>query len=128
MEWIKDYFLWVFGFCLLLFAITWLIKLRIARSFVTTPPKARRFSIINLEFPGSDAALTQLISKITLPVRMRILTHLRIDFLLMFALYPGIAILCLRIACHIYPDSPTGFFILALLALAQGLAWILQRT
>lgn len=124
MEFIHHYFFLLLILLLVLFIATFIMMKRIAKSFFTMEPDCQPFSIFNLEFPGSEAALTSLMLKMDMPVKKKVRQHLKIDFLFMLAVYPGIAMLCYKLALNIRLDSFIGHYILTLVAISQGLAWL----
>jgi len=80
--------------------------------------------IFNLEFPGSDDALTSLILRMDQGVRKEVKKHLLVDYLFMLGTYPGIAILCFIAARSVYADSHLGSNILHIAGMSQIVAWL----
>lgn len=124
MEFMQHYFYFSLIAILVILGITFVVMKRIAKSFITMKPGSRPFSIFSLEFPGSEAALTRLVQQIDAPVKRKLRQHLLVDLLFMLAVYPGIALLCYRVALIIRSDSLTGSYILTAVAIAQGVAWL----
>lgn len=108
--------------CLLLFIITTVWMANIAKKFFIDLPVQRPFSIFNVEFPGSDASLTDLVNRMSHEVKMQLKKHLNVDFIFMLAVYPGVAILCFKAAHSI--DTNTGSIILEAMGWAQIIPWI----
>ncbi|MGV8880023.1 MAG: hypothetical protein ACOH2A_13440 [Sphingobacteriaceae bacterium] len=124
MEFIQSYFYLLIVAIIVLLVVTFMAMKSISKRFITMKPASRPFSIFSLQFPGSEAALTSLVNQIDAPVKRKIRQHLLVDFLFMLGVYPCIALLCYRVGLNIRADSLTGSYILIIVAVAQGVAWL----
>lgn len=97
---------------------------KLAKGFYTTIPAGRTFSIFNLEFPGSDEALTSLVLRMNKDVKTKVRKHLLIDYLFMLGAYPAIAILCFITSNYLSADSKLGSSILIIMGIAQVIPWL----
>lgn len=88
----NPWFYVVLCFTVFLLTTAWLTA--IARHFYTQSFTRLPFSIFDLEFALSEAQLVKLIEQTEEGVKKKLRLHLRVDFLFMAAVYPGIALLC----------------------------------
>ncbi|HEY9176058.1 MAG TPA: hypothetical protein VIN07_00140 [Flavipsychrobacter sp.] len=103
----------------------------LATRFITVTRIARKFTIFDLEFtatPGELATLIRGIDKLedkvqSGKVKKALRLHLFTDFLFMFCVYPGIAMLCIKTASKM---AGIGEVIFLGLAIAQIFAWLLD--
>lgn len=107
-----------------IFLITTRVMGKLAKGFYTAIPPGRPFSIFNLEFPGSDEALTSLILRMDKEVKKKVRKNLLVNYLFMLGVYPGIAILCFIASSRVYADSPLGSNILQMMGIAQVIPWL----
>jgi hypothetical protein len=106
-------------------------KSRFARQFYYLRGTAiTRFSIMDLELPGSPASIHSIIAGIDrLPaerpakIRRALRNNLLLDFIFMIGCYPAIFLLCMHCAAHMRPGGP-GQLIFQGLAWLQALAWL----
>lgn len=101
----------------------------LATRFVTVTRIPRKFTIFDLEFTATPAELSGLIKGIdklgdatwSAKVKKALRLHLLTDFLFMFCVYPGIAMLCIKTASKM---TGIGEVLFLGLAIAQILAWL----
>jgi hypothetical protein len=119
------YFFILFA-CMLVFST---IMDVLATRFVTVTRVQRKFTIFDLEFTATPAELADIIKGIdklgdtawSARVRKALRLHLLTDFLFMFCVYPGIAMLCVKTASKM---AGIGEVIFMALAVAQIFAWL----
>lgn len=111
-----------------LLLITVFIMMRQARQFYTMDVVMRRFSILDLEFPGSPNEIPAIIKGVyALPVvqQAKTLAALRgqlwVDFLFMPAAYGSIFLVCIKVAEKM---NPAGTSLFTWLAWLQLLPWL----
>ncbi len=107
-----------------IFLIAAIIMRKLSKGFYTIIPAGRTFSIFNLEFPGSDEALTSLVLRMNNDVKMKVRKHLIVDYLFMLGAYPAIAILCFITSNYLSADSKSGSSILIIMGVAQVIPWL----
>ncbi len=120
-----NYFFILFA-CMLVFST---IMDVLATRFVTVTRVQRKFTIFDLEFTATPAELAGIIKGIdklgdtawSARVRKALRLHLLTDFLFMFCVYPGIAMLCVKTASKM---AGIGEVIFMALAVAQIFAWL----
>lgn len=78
------------------------------------------FSILDLQFPSSEAELYTLIRHLPPNARRALKAHLWVDYLFMAGLYPAIALLCLILGTK----TGAGQYFFWLVAALQGFAWL----
>jgi len=98
----------------------------LATRFVTVTRVQRKFTIFDLEFTATPSELASLIKGIdklgdAAQVKKALRLHLLTDFLFMFCVYPGIAMLCIKTASKM---TGIGEVIFLVLAAAQIFAWL----
>lgn len=111
-----------------LLLITVFIMMRQSRQFYTMDVVMRRFSILDLEFPGSPNEIPTIIKGVyALPVvqQAKTLAALRgqlwVDFLFMPAAYGSIFLVCIKVAEKM---NPAGTSLFTWLAWLQLLPWL----
>lgn len=114
--------------------LTTFVMMRQSRQFYTMDVVMRRFSILDLEFPGSRYEIPALIKGVyALPVdqRSKTLSALRgqlwTDFLFMPAAYGSIFLVCIKVAEKMNPAGTTLFEWLAWLQLLPWLCDIIEN-
>lgn len=100
------------------------VKKKISSHFIIHSPTERRFSIFDLQFPGSENRLTNFINHMSEPVKIKLKKLLILQYFFSFFSFTWIAILTYLTAIHI--NSATGYIILLSLMFAQPVAFVLQ--
>lgn len=117
-----------------LLLLTTFIMMRQSRQFYTMDVVIRKFSILDLEFPGSEKEIPDIIKgvyKLPEAQRKSTLSALRgqlwVDFLFMPAAYGSIFLVCIKVAEKMNPAGTSLFTWLAWLQLLPWLCDIIEN-
>lgn len=104
---------------LLLATLLWMMQLAKKFRYRAGSGEQSPFSILDLQFPASEAEMDKLVAGLEPPARRALKTQLWVDFLFMAGFYPAIALLCIVIGAK----TGLGEYFFWLVAALQLVAW-----